>query len=248
MRKKHILPLIVISFILTCVSINAQDFSVNAGGDFVSLYVWRGLNINDQPNIQPYINFEYSGLHAGFWGSYGIAHLNSTDDNYSFKSEIDTYLEYNLEINNSLNISALVTDYYFPNGGIKIGNYNNYDNQNGAGAHTIEAGLIFSGAECFPLSLSGYINVYNDKGNNTYFEIAYSTILNDFGIDISAGAAGGSKDNPEYYGTDKFNLIQLGLKISKSIKISDTFSFPVFCSYTLNPNSENAYLVLGISL
>lgn len=248
MRKKQILPLLFFLMFSVCIPIDAQDFSVDAGSDFVSLYVWRGLNVNDQPNIQPYLNFGYAGFQAGFWGSYGIGHLNSTDDNYAFKSEIDTWLGYTLEIKNTLNISAIVTDYYFPNGGIRIGNFNNYNNKNGPGAHTLEAGLTFTGTECFPLSLSGFVNVYNDRGNNTYFEIAYSTMLNDFSIDISAGAAGGSKNNPEYYGTEKFNLIQLGLKISKLINVSDTFSFPVFCSYLLNPNSENAYLVFGISL
>ena len=50
----------------------AQDLSLNLGADVASLYIWRGLNINDAVNIQPSLTLSVSGLSVGFWGSYGF--------------------------------------------------------------------------------------------------------------------------------------------------------------------------------
>lgn len=226
---------------------NAQELTLNVNADFVSRYIWRGINVNDQPNIQPSINLNYSGLQLGFWGSYGLTHQNSSDQYYSTSQEIDTWLSYSLEFNQGMSISALLTDYYYPNAGIKIGNFNNYDNADGPGAHTLEAGIILAGPASFPLSLSGYVNIYNDEGNNIYLQGDYSIDVSEVAVALFVGAASGSEKNPAYYGTDKFNVINVGLKASKEIRITEDYSLPVFCSYILNPKVEISYLVFGIS-
>ena len=238
---------LLLSFILVPYT-HAQDFTLNANADFVSRYIWRGLNVNDQPNIQPSITLNYSGFKLGFWGSYGLTHQNSSDEYYSTSQEIDTWLSYSLEFNDGMSISALFTDYYFPNGGIKIGNFNNYDNADGPGAHTLEAGVNLMGPASFPLSLSGYVNIYNDEGNNIYFQGDYSIDVNEVALGFFVGAALGSKENPAYYGTSKFNVINIGLKASKQINITEDFSLPVFCSYILNPQAEISYLIFGTTL
>lgn len=250
MKIKPIFTVLIILITLGAINIptRAQDFSIDAGGDFVSLYIWRGINVNAQPNIQPYISLKYSGLQLGFWGSSVLSHLNSNDEHYASGQEIDTWLSYSLEIKDAVDLTAIFTDYYFPYAGKTINNFNNYDNVNGPGAHTIEAGLTIAGPESFPLSLSGYINIYNDKGNNSYFQADYSASIHEITIGFFAGAAVGSKDNPDYYGTDKFNFINAGIKVSKSVTITKSFSLPVYCSYILNPNTEKAFLVFGISL
>lgn len=250
MKIRQILPLILLAFAVSSFldSISAQQLSVNAGGDLVTRYIWRGADVNSQPNIQPYLTFGYSGLQVGFWGSYGLNHLNSTDENYALGSEIDTWMSYTANLGESMAVTALLTDYYYPDAGIGIGNFNNYDNANGPGAHTVEAGLIIAGTGNLPLSLSGYVNIYNDRGHNAYFQLDYSASVKDINLGFFAGAAAGSKDNPGYYGTDKFNFINVGLKASKSVKITENFSLPVYCSYILNPKSEHAFFVLGISI
>jgi hypothetical protein len=237
---------LLLSLLLVPVT-NAQDLTLNANADFVSRYIWRGLNVNDQPNIQPSINLNYSGLQLGFWGSYGLTHQNSSDEYYSVSQEIDTWLSYSFDLSNGMGVSILFTDYYFPNGGIKIGNFNNYDNPDGPGAHTLEAGLNLTGPESFPVTLSTYVNIYNDKGNNIYLQADYSINVSDVGLGFFVGAALGSEDNPAYYGTDKFNVINMGINASKEIRITEDFSLPVFCSYILNPQAEISYLIFGIS-
>ncbi|NJD23511.1 MAG: hypothetical protein FIA82_12740 [Melioribacter sp.] len=226
----------------------AQKLSVNVNADLVSRYVWRGLNINDQPNIQPAITFKFSGLQFGFWGSYGLSHTNSTDELHSTSHEIDTWLSYSFLIDNSVNVAAVFTDYYYPDGGIRIGNFNNYNDKSGPGAHIIEAGVTIGGPESFPLTLSGYVNVYNDVGSNAYFQIDYTTKVDDFGLGFFIGGSTGSKDNMIYYGTEKFNLINIGMKVSKQIKITEGFSLPVYCSYILNPRAEISYLIFTVSI
>ena len=151
-------------------------------------------------------------------------------------------------LGNGAGAAILLTDFYYPKAGIKIGNFNNYDDEDGGGAHTLEAGLNLNGPESFPIELSGYINIYNDKGNNIYIQAGYPLIIDEYELDFFVGAAAGSKDNPDYYGTKDFNVINLGFNASKQIKITEDFSLPVSVSYILNPQAEISYLVFGISI
>ena len=242
----------ILILILACTAINfplqAQNFSVDAGADLASLYIWRGINVNDRPNIQPYISLKYYGLQFGFWGSYSLANINSNDDNYTASQEIDTWLSYSFDLGRGAGITALLTDYYYPRAGKNIGNFNNYDNVNGAGAHIIEATINFTGPESFPLSLSNNVNIYNDEGYNTYFQLDYISSVNEIGIDLFIGASPGSKKASEFYNTEKFNFINVGLKVSKSINITKSFALPVYGSYILNPKLGKLFLVFGISI
>jgi hypothetical protein len=43
-------------------------------------------------------------------------------------------------------------------------------------------------------------------------------------------------------------VVNLGITVSKEIKISDSFSLPLTTSFIINPQAENVFLVLGISL
>ena len=92
------------------------------------------------------------------------------------------------------------------------------------------------------------IVIRNDKGRNAYFQADYTTTLNEFTVDMFIGTAKGSPDNPGYYGTDKFSVINTGFKVSKSITITDNFSLPVYFSYIVNPNTGLVFFVLGLSI
>jgi len=238
--KKNILVLFVciagISF--------AQDLSLNAGADIVSLYIWRGLNVNDAVNIQPALTLSISGFSSGFWGSYGF----SNDSSYNtFGQELDTWISYSYAFENGLSIGAIVTDYYFPNAGIPWGNWDNYDSPDGPGAHTIETGLLLKGPNSFPLAVSGFINVYNDEGNNTYFQIDFPFTVAEVPVNFFIGASGGSQEHHEYYGTESFNVTNIGVKATKSVKITEDYSLPVFVTFLINPRTEIAYLVFGLT-
>mgnify|MGYP006368281529 FL=1 len=222
----------------------AQDLTLSAGADVVSRYIWRGLNVNDAVNIQPALTLSVSGFSIGLWGSYSLSNDASSN---TYGQEVDTWLGYTYAFENGMSIGALVTDYYYPNAGIKWGNFNNYDDPEGAGAHTIETGLLLKGPESFPLSLSGFINVYNDAGSNTYFQIDYPTTVAEVPLNFFVGASAGSEENPAYYGTETFNVINVGVKAAKSVKITEDYSLPISVTFLINPRAEISYLVFGLT-
>jgi len=236
--------LLTIIFICTAGNSFAQDLSVSAGADIVSRYIWRGFNVNDAVNIQPALTLSAAGFSIGFWGSYSLD--NNSGDN-TFGQEVDTWLGYTYSFENGMSIGAIVTDYYFANAGIKWGNFNNYDDPHGAGAHTIESGLFLKGPESFPLSLSGFMNVYNDAGSNTYLQIDYPTTVAEIPLNFFVGASAGSEENPGYYGTETFNVINVGVKATKSLKITEDYALPVSIAFLINPRTEISYLVFGLT-
>jgi hypothetical protein len=145
-----------------------------------------------------------------------------------------------------LDLTILVTDYYFPNAGIDFGNFNDYDHEDGAGAHTLEAGFSF-GFKNVPLTISAYYNFHNDAGNNTYYQLDYEVEVNESSLNLFCGATGGSDGNPDYYGADSFAVIHVGVRLEKELKFFQTYNLPVFTSFIYNPEQEKAYLVFGMS-
>ncbi len=244
--KQILLIALVASVVLVAGQASAEcKLDVDAGADLVNRYVWRGLDFGDAPAIQPWLNFNLGGLDAGFWASYATSNNNWAASPFA---EIDAYISYTYQIPNSVALTAIVTDYYFPSAGPDYLNYDNYDNEDGPGAHVIELGFGIAGPESIPLTFYGFVNVHNDEGNNMYFQLNYATAVKDVGLDFFIGVAPGSEDTPDYYGTDDLEVINLGVTASKELKISEQYNLPLFVSYTLNPELEQAYLLFGMSL
>lgn len=224
------------TFLLLLTSLTTFS-QIDLGADLVSRYVWRGIDYGQSPSIQPTLSFSTTNFDVGFWSAYQLGRDASTLPT----DELDFYLAYTFSLG-STSLALVATDYYFPNNVFK---FNDFDDE-GNGAHLIEIGAILSGPEELPLYFSGYFNVYNDPDNTTYFEVGYSTVLKEIGIDVFVGATPGGERG--YYNTDEFKIINIGVKASKEIKITDDFSLPVFGSYVLNPNENVAHFVFGISL
>ena len=51
-----------------------------------------------------------------------------------------------------------------------------------------------------------------------------------------------------FYDTNGFAVTNIALKATKDIKVTDSFSVPVFAQVAANPCTQNAYLVLGLTL
>ena len=219
------------------------------GGDMVSRYIWRGINLGGgSPHLQPFIEYEIgnSGLAAGFWGSYGIGAGSAI-------TEADFYISFTpVEI-----FTFTVTDYFFPSETpFSTDDYFNY--RKGATGHTIEGMASFNGTEGFPVSILFAINLYgadgtDEEGNNyyaKYLEAGYSASIGELGIEPFAGIA---LDNPDteqgaegWYG-DSGGLINLGVTLSKSVKITESLDIPAFSSLIFNPQAGNIYMVIGLS-
>lgn len=138
--------------------------------------------------------------------------------------EADLYAGYGFE--NGLYIG--VTDYFFPaaDGSVE---YLDYDN------HVFEANLGFGLGS---LSFSGNMYFDSNTDNDTYVELAY-----DFGL-ASIFVGGG---NESYTLDGDFAICNLGVSASKDITVTDSFTLPLFGSVILNPDTEQMYIVVGMS-
>lgn len=228
---KKVKFLVVVLALSGSVVSNAQ---FSTGVDVVSNYVWRGVQQDltygkGTPNIQPTLSYSLGNFTIGTWGSYGI--LGSV-------KEVDIFASYAI----SDLFSVTVTDY----------NWNfskNYFSYSKGTDHVFEGSLNYAGVEAFPLSLSLNTMFYGadlkDDGSqaySTYFELGYP---------LSESVSlflGGSLNASPAYGTEGFGVTNAGLKMSKSVEITDKFSLPLFGVLGFNPKAGDAFLVVGVSL
>ncbi len=235
---KNLLGISTILIIVFASSTFSQSLSVNA--DFVSRYIWRGIDLGaNTPSLQPNVKLTTGGFAAGFWGAYAFANENALE-------EIDIYASYSFALSESGSLSLGFTDYTNPNSGTKIGNIHNHNDEEGPGAHFIELNVGYTGPESFPISLSFNSFLYNVANNPIYFQVGYVTSVEDVGLSFFVGGTPG--EDSGYYGVTDFSIINVGFTATRGIKISDSFSIPIFGSVILNPASENLFYVLGFSL
>ncbi len=221
-----------LAFLLFVGPATAQELSI--GADVVSRYVWRGFDLGESFSVQPTLEFSQGNFAIGSWASYSIA------ADGSLANEHDLYLSFAAGP-----VSFGVTDYYFPSPstGEDFGFFN-FDGD-GEGAHIIEPFVSIGGTESLPVTLYAAVNVHNDPDNSVYLEVSYPFTVAGTDLGIALGV---TPTESALYLSDGFALINVALSAGKEIKITDSFSLPVFASYILNPELERTYLVFGISL
>src|SRR6056297_36644 len=210
----------IVVFLSISTEIKAQEIST--GVDLYSTYVWRGVAYSG-PSIQPYVEFGAGGFTLGAWGSQGIDGIVGSDDVSNGFQEMDLYASYSFDFGLSLG----VTDYYFPG--------TLYFEED---SHAYEFNLGF---EAGNLSLSGnYIFAGGGSvGDDVYGEWGYSIGA----ADLFIGAGDG------WHSTDtEFAVVNVGVSTTKTIKITDSFSIPLSGAVILNPDTEQLYILAGISL
>ena len=212
----------------TATSVKAQ---LATGADLVSSYVWRGIpqeGAGGTPNIQPYVSFTAGGLTIGSWAS------GSFSGNIK---EVDLYATYAI----SSAFSVTLTDYNYNL--ISIPNYFDYT---ATGGHVFEGTVAYSGT-AFSASINSMFAGADKLGNG---KNAYSTYI-ELGYQINPLAkvfVGGLLNESATYGTTGIGLTNVGLKVSKSIIITDKFSLPIYGILGANPTSGKAFFVAGITL
>jgi len=191
----------------------------STGLDIYSSYVWRGTAFSG-PSIQPSVEFSAGGFSIGAWGSQGF-------DGFQ---EMDLYASYAFDFGLSIGI----TDYYYPGT-----QYFDYSKETGAHGFEINLGLEISNLSLSANYILNEAGGAETKGKDMYYEVGY--IIGEVGLFVGAGDGWHTTDG-------KFGLCNLGLGTSKEIKVTDSFSLPVSGSVILNPEKEQFYIVVGISL
>ena len=215
----------------------AQDKGIEATiqADFVSQYIWRGLDAGSVA-VQPTLGIDYKGLSLSAWGSYGLTNPDDT-------KEFDLTLAY---MTGGFNIG--ITDYWFSVGGDPDGRYFKYD-AHGTN-HVFEANI---GYDFGPLSLQWFTNFAGNDGVNKDGKRAYSSYV-EANVPFRLAAcdwtatAGAVPYATSSYGTSGFAVTNLALKATKDIKVTDSFSIPVFAQVVGNPCLQKAYFIFGFTL
>jgi hypothetical protein len=214
---------------------NAQEIETTISGDIVSSYIWRGQDLGNV-SLQPTLGIGYKGLSLSAWGSVGLSDPTDT-------KEFDLTLGYSI---GGLNIG--ITDYWFNTGLDPENRYFKYD-AHGTN-HVFEANI---GYDFGLASVQWFTNIAGNDGFNkdgkraysSYMEVAVPFKIATVDWTATAGAVPFATD---FYGTSGFAVTNVSLRADREIKVTDSFSIPIFGQVTGNPCSQKAYLVLGITL
>ena len=212
----------------------AQDkVEATVAADVVSQYYWRGQDLGNV-SLQPTLGIGYKGLSLTAWGSVGLSKWDDT-------KEFDLTAAYDAG-----GFHVGITDYWFNTGD---GRYFHYDSH--STAHVFEANVAY---DFGPVALSWFTNFAGADGNNKDGKRAYSSYVEATapfklgGCDWVA-AVGAVPYATSFYGdANGFAVTNVSLKATKDLKITDSFSVPVFAQVAANPSNEKAYLVVGFTL
>lgn len=240
-KKQFIMKKIFFSLIVAAVmpatALVAQDeITCDVASDFVTRYIWRGQDLGNV-SIQPTLGLSYKNFSLSAWGSVGI----DKDDT----KEFDLTAAYSIA---GFNIG--ITDYWFNNA--EESRYFSYKAHKTA--HVFEANI---GYDFGPVALQWYTNFAGNDGTtkaggdkraySSYFEVSAPFKLG--GADWSA-SVGAIPWKTTFYSdaAGGFCVNNVTLRADKEIKITDSFSLPIFASVTGNPSDGKAYFVAGFTL
>lgn len=224
MKKKITLLFFALSVVFT-IGANAQEKSSwKTGVDLYNTYVWRGTKFGTGPSLQPTVNFSSGSFTIGAWGAYSFSNSFTNGDWTEAYMETDLYASYGVELSKSSSLTFTVTDYFFPSASSSY-----FDSKQ----HYFEP-MVTLGIGKF--SLAG---AYMTNSNDTYLEAGLAAGP----VNLFAGAGDGA-----YTKDAKFNFCNLGIKTTKELKITETFSIPVTGALILNPSTEQFHIAVGITL
>lgn len=209
-----------------------EKLETTLNADVVSTYVWRGMDLGNA-SLQPTLGIAWKGLSLSAWGSVGIARAEDM-------KELDLTLEYTTG-----GLTVGVVDYW---NDMADPRYLFYE-AHGTG-HVLET---FAAYDFGPLSVSWQTIWAGNDGFNKQEKRAYSSYA-----ELQAPFRLASCDweatvgvvpyATTFYETTGFAVTNVTLQASKAVKITDSFSLPVFAQVVANPCHGNAYFVFGITI
>lgn len=233
------IALFAMMMVASATAIAQDEFETTVSADVVNQYIWRGQDLGNV-SLQPTLGIAYKGFSLTGWGSVGLTDVNDT-------KEFDLTAAYTI---GGLNIG--ITDYWFNKvaGGDPEGRYFKYDAH--STNHVFEANI---GYDFGVASVQWFTNIAGNDGTNKDGKRAYSSyaeVVVPFkfaAVDWTATAGAVPFATTSYNTwTSGFAVCNLSLRATKDIKVTDTFSLPVFGQIAANPRTQNAYLVFGVTL
>ena len=227
--------LFALGLVLSSTAHAQVNIETTIGADIVSSYIWRGQDLGNV-SLQPTLGVSYNGVSLSAWGSVGLTETTDT-------KEFDLTLSYTT---GRFNIG--VTDYWFNSGLDPQNRYFKYDAHGTNHLYEANIGYDFGIA-----SLQWYTNFAGNDGINRVGKRAYSSYIEAnvpfrlIGIDWNA-TVGAVPYATKAYDVNGFAVTDLSLRATKEIKVTESFSIPVFGQVTANPRSQKAYLIVGFTI
>jgi hypothetical protein len=222
-------------FAFSITFLNAQEeektspFSV--GADVYTSYVWRGTKFGGTA-IQPTVKYVNGGLTVGVWGSYGLK-TDASTGMLGLYAETDPYISYSFPFGLSLG----VTDYYYE------GDFSELSDSLGSQAFEVNLGYTIGSLSFAGNYILNEAGGAASAGGDMYFQLSYA--FSYFTLFAGAGNGWHTLDNED--GEDVFNICNVGLSTTKTIKVTDSFSIPVTGQLIVNPDSKQFFAVAGFS-
>ena len=216
--------------------------------DVVYPYLWRGIKYyGDRIAFQPYLSYAFTDkLTVGVWAT-----TNFSDGRKAY-NEFDWNISYQI----SPVVKVMLSDYYWPATKKNIDwSRSSYFDYSDGSVQSLDLSVLLDFTEKgVPLDfqwntfLAG--NDYKDvldendevvdrkKAYSSYAEIGYK--YNIKAVDVEARAfVGAAVINGGYYGADAngksgFSFSNVGVSLTKAIKISKNYDLPVFIRYSNN--------------
>lgn len=226
--------LVLMAIVATAMPATAQDkVEGTIAADVVNQYIWRGQDLGDV-SLQPTLGIAYKGLSLTAWGSVGLSDPNDT-------KEFDLTAAWQV---GGFHIG--VTDYWF-----NTPNERYFDYAAHSTSHVFEANV---GYDFGPLALNWYTNFAGNDGVNNSGDRAYSSYLEAAvpfslaGCQWTATVGAVPYATSLYAEANGFAVTNVSVKATKDIRVTDSFSIPVFAGIATNPSSEKAWLLFGFTL
>jgi hypothetical protein len=201
--------------------------------DVVSRYIWRGLELG-HVSLQPRLSVGWRGLNLTVEGNVGLT--GHGDD----PNEIDLTLAYETG-----GLSFGVNDYWDDQADQRYFYYK----KDGTG-HSFEAFVCY---DFGPVSASWQTyfagNDYQeDSGKrafSSYFELSAPFRLLTCDWNVEVGIVPWKSGT---YEVNRFNVTNISLRATKAIRITKSFSLPLFGQLVANPASKHFHFVFGLTL
>lgn len=232
MKKLLVLLGLLISILHVSAQKNDSLVSVEAGADFVSSYIWRGMRLVPSPAIQPYTTLSVGNFSLGAWSSWHF---------YSSWNEIDLIASYENDY-----FMLGVTDYFTANNYLQNDFFNYLSGQS---SHIVELNAGFPGSEKIPFRFLVATNVFGDLNNvgdeyySTFIELSWLFELDKFDSELRVGFT-----PAEGMYADDVAIVEAAFRLEREIEFPQQFSLNLISEFTVNPYQKEAYLVAGIGI
>ncbi|MFW5708531.1 MAG: hypothetical protein ACOCX0_01760 [Bacteroidota bacterium] len=237
--NKYIKTLVVLLVFVVLVGSARAQGTFNVSLDAKNMHYWRGLRVSDGFVTAPMVGYYSESLSIFAWGGLSL------DGQYREVSKIISYSTGNFSV-------TLLDIFNFT--GLADADYFNFkaDETN----HITDLSLGYNFGQEIPLNLMWATIIYgNDRDSNgdnrysTYLEASYSVLADNYVVQpyVAAGFALAGADDNSLYGAKAFDLVNLGLRVSRSV-ILGNHTIPVTGTMGYNPSLKQASVEIAISL